>query len=111
MPEKSIRYGRMSPREFAERSREMLTATGDMPLDDAERRARLVLSMAKAFKVLGEVDLAGGVFDTDDDQLDAAGEQKLRDELLHRILALNADIATQEGAGEPGSKPVESGRD
>ena len=101
----------MSPQEFAEKSREMLRATADMPLDDLERRTRVLLGLAKAMKVMGEVELAGGVFDTDDDQLDAAGEQKLRDELLHRILALNADLEDQQHAGERESRPAEAGRD
>ena len=98
----------MSPRAFVERSREMLDAAGSLPLDEVERRARAMLALAKAFKALGEVELAGGVFDTDDEQLDAAGEQKLRDELLHRILALNADVQAEEGAGEPGSDPAKA---
>jgi hypothetical protein len=101
----------MSPREFAERSQELLRATLDMPLDETERRARLVLAMARAQKLLGEVEPAGGVFDTDDDQLDAAGEQALRDELLHRILALNAEFEAEEGDGESGPGPIEAGRD
>ncbi|WP_414977908.1 hypothetical protein [Brevundimonas sp.] len=88
----------------------MLDATAGLPLDEVERRARAMTALAKAFKAMAELELAGGVFDTDDDQLDAAGEQKLRDELLHRILALNADLEAQEGAGESGSGPAEAGR-
>ena len=100
----------MSPRDFVERSRALLDATQGMPLDDVERRARAMTALAKACKAMGELELAGGVFDTDDEPLDAAGEQKLRDELLHRILALNADLEAQEGAGESGSDPTEAGR-
>jgi len=111
MPEKRVQYGRMSPREFAERSQELLRLTGDMPLDEAERRARLAVAVARALKLMAEVTPAGGVFDADDDQLDAAGEQRLRDELLHRIVALNADFEAEEGAGESGPGPVEAGPD
>ncbi|WP_339871197.1 hypothetical protein [uncultured Brevundimonas sp.] len=101
----------MTPRGFADRVQELLGATGDMPPDEAERRARATLALARAAKVLDEVEPAGGVFDTDDDQLDAAGEQRLRDELLHRIVALNADLEAQERAGEPESEPAEVDRD
>jgi len=111
MPEKRVRYGQMSPEVFAERAQAMLRATGDMPLDDMERRARALTALAKALKAMGDLELAGGVFDTDDDQLDAAGEQRLRDELLRRILALNADLEDQQHAGEPEWPPAEAGRD
>ena len=109
MPEKRVRYGQLSPEVFAERAQAMLRATGDMPLDDMERRARALTALAKALKAMGDLELAGGVFDTDDEQLDAAGEQRLRDELLRRILALNADLEAEERAGEAGSDPVEAG--
>ena len=101
----------MSPREFAERSQTILDATGSLPLDELEQRALAMTALAKAVKAMGEVEPAGGVFDTDDDQLDAAGEQALRDELLHRILALNADLEAQERAGESGSDPAEADPD
>lgn len=89
----------------------MLGATADMPPAEVERRARATLALARAAKVLDEVEPAGGGFDTDDDQLDAAGEQQLRDELLHRILALNADLEAQEHAGESGPDPAEADRE
>ncbi|WP_339931376.1 hypothetical protein [uncultured Brevundimonas sp.] len=111
MPEKKVRYGKMSPREFADRVREMLGATGDMPPDEVEQRSRATLALARAAKVLDEVEPAGGAFDTDDDQLDAAGEQRLRDELLHRIVALNADLEAEEGAGEPEPDSAEADRE
>ncbi|MBB4083896.1 3-oxoacyl-ACP reductase-like protein [Brevundimonas lenta] len=60
-------------------------------------RAQAATHMLKAARAKRELDAFEG---PEDERLDAAGEQRLRDELLRRLDALAAEIAAGEADAE-----------
>ncbi|WP_339913299.1 hypothetical protein [uncultured Brevundimonas sp.] len=88
---------------LAARVRELMAATEGVSLNELERRARVVGTVARAARVVDQLSPPEDMMDADDDQLDAAGEQRLRDDLLHRILALDGRTEDPTGSGQSGS--------
>ena len=73
----------------------LLTDSADLPIEDLERRAKVVTGVVKARQVLIELDAQEDRMKGDDERLDAAGEQRLRDQLLDRLAAFAADLESK----------------
>ncbi len=77
-------------------------ATEGLDLNDLERRSKIVALLVKSRIATGAGTPVGEDMMTgNDDRLDAAGEQQLRDELLRRLVALSAELETKGDHPEP----------
>ena len=97
---------------------EILDPIAGADLDEMERRLKLATASVKLRQALVETLTKEMQLHGEDEALDAAGEERLREELYRRLVALAQAIDAEEaaegdpaGAGRPGRSDRPDGRD
>lgn len=91
--------GKGRPAGVAARIRSLLAETADLATEDLERRAKALTSLARSEQSLAELQQAGADAHREEVTIDDAAEGALRDQLLRRMVALEAEILAQPGGG------------
>lgn len=82
---------------------EILRPISGADLDEAERRLKLATASVKLRQTLVEATIREAQLNGEDEALDAAGEERLREDLYRRLVALARAIDEEEAAGaDPG---------
>ena len=76
-------------------------------LDELERRLKLATASIKLRQALIETAAREAQLNAEEEVLDAAGEQRLRDDLYRRLVALADEIDAEGGAGAAGAGGAE----
>lgn len=80
-------------------------------LDETERRLKLATLSVKLRQSLVEATVREAQLNGEDETLDAAGEERLREELYHRLVALARAIDEEEAAETDPTGPGATDRD
>lgn len=84
---------------FADRIRALLAETADLTTEELERRAKALNVLARAESTLADLAESGARAEFEQAYIDPAGERDMRERLLRRMVALEAEILAEEAAG------------
>ena len=90
---------------------EILRPISGADLDETERRLKLATLSVKLRQALVEATIRETQLNGEDEALDAAGEERLREDLYHRLVALARAIDEEEAAGADRTGPGAADRD
>ena len=90
---------------------EILKPIAGVDLDEAERRLKLATLSVKLRQTLVEAAIREAQLDGEDEALDAAGEERLREDLYRRLVALARAIDEEEAAEADRGRPGAADRD